>query len=127
MKLFLLFSHSLTPPQEEDARISLGVTDIRPLPADLQQLWSQVPPDLEELGSMASPIWDWLEHEAQVGDYVLVQGDFGLTYATVNKSIGLGLVPIYATTERKSTETTNAQGQVTKTLVFTHVRFRRYG
>ncbi len=124
--LFLLFSHSLTEDQQQDATTSLGVTRIVPLPEDLQQRWSQVPPELPDVADHALPIWNWLAAEASAGDYVLIQGDFGMTYSTVNYTLNRSLIPVYATTIRQSKEISNKEGQVTKTLVFRHVRFRRY-
>jgi hypothetical protein len=38
--LFLVFNHTFTEFQEQDARSSLGVTRIVTLPAKLQGLWS---------------------------------------------------------------------------------------
>ncbi|RMG74613.1 MAG: hypothetical protein D6722_02265 [Bacteroidetes bacterium] len=127
MQLFLLFSHRLTAEQQADAESSLGVTDIRYLPEDLQARWSQVPPEPESVRPFAQPIWDWLAAEAQPGDYVMVQGDFGMSYATVQEALRLGLIPVYATTRRESSEVVTQDGQVKKTLTFKHVRFRRYG
>lgn len=125
-QLFLFFSHRLTPEQRADAAQSLGVTDLRYLPEGLQAQWSQVPPDLERVDAYAQPLWQWLQTEAQPGDYVMVQGDFGLTYATVQEALRQGLIPVYATTRRESSETVNQEGEVKKTLTFKHVRFRRY-
>jgi D-arabinose 1-dehydrogenase-like Zn-dependent alcohol dehydrogenase len=124
--LFLLFSHFLTTRQEQDAYSTLKVREIHPLPPELQARWSQVPPELEAVTEYAQPIWDWLKDQATPGDYVLVQGDFGMSHATVEYAKTQGLLPVYATTRRKSQETKQADGSVKKTLVFDHVRFRRY-
>ena len=48
-KMFLLFSHSLTPSQIEDAKSNLGIEKFVYLPEDLQLLWSDIPSDLESL------------------------------------------------------------------------------
>lgn len=125
-QLLLLFSHRLTSEQEQDAREKLGATALTYLPDELQALWSQAPPEPDTLDDFAQPVWDWLAREAQPGDYVLVQGDFGMSYATVNEAKRLGLVPVYATTRRESSEVVESDGQVRKTLTFRHVRFRRY-
>ncbi len=124
--LFLLFSHTLTEDQQKDAKASLGVTQFHHLPEDLQQIWSQVTLYIKNVADHAIPIWDWLVKEAKQGDYVLIQGDFGMTYATVNYALTLGLNPVYSTTIRRSKEETNEAGKVTKTLVFQHVRYRSY-
>jgi len=125
-QLFLLFSHQLTPEQQADATQRLKVDTFRSLPPDLQAQWSQVPPELEQVDVYAQPIWDWLSEKAEGGDYVMVQGDFGITYATVRKALDLGLVPVYATTRRESSEVVAENGEVRKTLTFRHIRFRKY-
>lgn len=126
MKLFLFFSHSLTEDQSIDAAETLGVTEVLRLPEKLQTKWSQVPADIAELSDYLPQFVEWLRGEARPGDYALIQGDFGLTYAMVNACKELGLVPIYATTKRESEETVNEAGEVIKTLRFKHIRFRRY-
>lgn len=124
--LFLLFSHSLMPEQEQDAIQTFGIKTVTSLPESLQVLWSQVPAELDSLIDFGQPIWNWLKASAQQGDYVLVQGDFGLTHLTVKQSKQLGLIPIYATTVREAKEITNQDGRIEKTLYFQHVRFRLY-
>lgn len=126
MKLFLFFSHSLTTDQTKDAIDTLGITEVVQLPEALQEQWSQVPAEIPELSGYLLQFVEWLRDEAMPGDYALIQGDFGLSYALVNASKELGLVPIYATTKRESQETVNEAGEVTKTLRFKHIRFRKY-
>ncbi|MEZ4829272.1 MAG: CRISPR-associated protein Csx20 [Bacteroidia bacterium] len=126
MTLHLLFSHQLTPEQLADAQLRLRVSDIRYLPPELQPLWSQVPPDLDSLDDYAQPLRQWLRDTASPGDFVLIQGDFGLTFLMVNFARSLNLTPIYATTRRESREVKRENGKIEKTLVFGHVRFREY-
>jgi hypothetical protein len=125
-QLFLFFSHQLTPEQQTDAEQRLGIDRFRALPAELQAQWSQVPAELDRVDAYAQPLWAWLAAEADPGDYVMVQGDFGLTYATVRKALELSLVPVYATTRRESSEAVTENGEVKKTLTFRHIRFRPY-
>lgn len=124
--LHLLFSHKLTPEQLADAQQNLRVSDIRYLPPELQTLWSQVPPDPDSLSDYAAPLRLWLRDTAATGDFVLIQGDFGLTFLMVNFAQSLNLTPIYATTRRESREVKRENGKIEKTLVFEHVRFREY-
>lgn len=126
-KLILLFSHRLTPVQEGDARKNLGIASFVSLPKDLQEAWSQVPPGLDSLEGYQELFVSFLSKNATVGDYVLIQGDFGLTYLMVREARALGLVPVYATTRRESSEIQEADGSVKKTVSFRHVRFRVYG
>lgn len=67
----------------------------------------------------------WISQNARAGDVALVQGDFGLTYAMVNFCKEKGLIPVYATTERK-VEEEKKDGVVLVKRTFNHVRFRVY-
>ncbi|MCC5943479.1 MAG: hypothetical protein JJT94_00985 [Bernardetiaceae bacterium] len=124
--LHLLFSHSLTPEQKTDAEQNLGIKCIAPLPDALQKKFSAVPPDLESLSEYATPIIAHLKAEAQAGDVVLIQGDFGLTYLLVNFCHSVGLRAVYATTERDSIEEQQADGSIITKRVFRHKQFRDY-
>ncbi len=125
-KLFLLFSHTLTGDQTADARQSLGVTEFVSLPEDLQARWSEVPPGLERIDDHLQPALNWLAEQAQPGDYVLVQGDFGAIYAAVSFALEHRLIPVYATTQRNVVETRLPDGKVQVQRTFQHVRYRRY-
>jgi len=123
-KLYLLFSHKLTPEQIEDAKKNLGVDDFVYMPAILQEKWSNVPAEMEELGEYSKDFMKFLD-TAKAGDYVLIQGDFGLTYELVNYAKGKNLIPVYATTKRYSKEV-NSGNKIFKLSKFDHVRFRKY-
>ncbi len=125
--LFLLFNHRFTAPQEADARVTLGIEAIVPLPPNLQVIWSQVPADLPGLVAYLRPILDWLASQAPAGDYVFIQGDFGATYLLVRFALERSLIPIYATTRRRAREEPQADGSVKMTHHFQHQTFRRYG
>ena len=124
-KFFLLFSHTLTATQKEDAKNSFGVEEFISLPKELQALWSYVPSDLVELNDYLEPLKSYLKSELKEGDVVLVQGDFGATYSMVTFIRNLGFKAIYATTKRNVIER-EVEGKVIKTSVFEHIRFREY-
>lgn len=120
----LLFSHTLTPAQEHDARYNLEVTRVLCLPEELQHKWSQVPADID-LRTYARPFIDWLHAHTDANDLVLVQGEFGLTVAMVSWCISHDRRAIYATTTRQAQEVANGD-TVEMTHVFTHAGFRSY-
>ena len=124
-KLILLFSHTLTPTQKEDAQNSFRVEEFISLPKELQNLWSYVSSELESLNDYLEPLKSYLKSELKKGDVVLVQGDFGATYSMVLFIRNLGFKGIYATTKRNVVER-EVEGKVIKTSVFEHVRFREY-
>lgn len=126
-RLLLLFNHRFTPEQSAQARDELGVAEVIPLPPELQELWSQIPPDLPGITDYLAPLRDWLAQAARPGDYVLIQGDFGATYLMVRHALKNGLIPVYATTRREAHETVQSDGSVRLTHTFRFQQFRRYG
>lgn len=126
-RFFLFFNHRFTPEQGVQARKQLGITDIITLPGELQRRWSQIPPELLGLRDYLAPLTDWLAGQAQPGDYVLIQGDFGATYLMVRFALGKGFIPVYATTRREAHETVQPDGAVRLTHTFRHQQFRHYG
>jgi hypothetical protein len=126
-KLILLFNHSLTNDQVADAKTCLGVGDIVNLPDRMKNLWADLPPDLAEIRNYLAPIKDWLDNAASVGDYILIQGDFGACYLMVRYSFENELVPVYSTTQRVARESVQKDGAVMITRNFKHVMFRKYG
>lgn len=125
-KLHLLFNHHLTEKQVNDAHESLGITHIEPLPEMYLEQWKNIPSTKPYLKESLYEIYDYLMHACKRGDYLLVQGDFGATYLVVQKALSLGVVPIYATTQRKSVEKV-VKGKTVKTSVFEHGIYREYG
>ncbi len=125
--LFLLFNHELTALQEEEARASLHISSINEPPPGLKAMWRQIPPELGEIDGYLEPIRAWLGREADRGDFVLIQGDFGACFLMVGFAFEHGLVPIYSTTNREAEEAQHENGSVTLTHRFRHRMFRRYG
>lgn len=125
-KLYLLFSHRLTDEQRKQALEQLKVKEIKYLPEPLQKAWSNVPPDVPYINDYLAPIKEWLDSEADPGDYVLVQGDFGAAYIMVNWAFSKGFVPVYSTTERAAEEKMGPDGEVQLSRRFSHVRYRLY-
>ncbi len=124
-KMILFFSHSLTQAQRVDAKKSLEVENFLALPGELQQLWSNIPPYLEDLDSYLKPLKEYLLDNLKSGDVVLVQGDFGATCNIVSFVKSLGGVAVYATTKRDVKERV-VDGKVVKSSVFEHIIFRRF-
>lgn len=124
--MFLLFSHSLTAEQKQDAITNLGVEEFVGLPENLQKIFSNIPAEAESIEEIIEPFYNWLEENAKRGDYVLIQGDFGVVFLTVNYAKSKGLIPVYATTERVAVEQKQEDGSVLVNKIFRHKRFRKY-
>lgn len=125
--MFLIFNHTLTKEQEKEARDVLEVEEIISLPQDLQNFWSNIPPDVDLNEEMFEPIVSFLsENKSQNLNYCLIQGDFGATVYLVSWCFKNGFIPIYATTKRTAQEVVKPDGSVELIKVFKHERFRRY-
>jgi len=120
-----MFTHKLTPEQIQDASANLLVDEFVYLTDELQQRWSNVPPDIVSLTDYLKPFEEWLD-SANLEDYVLVQGDYGATYQMVEYALDKGLCPIYATTKREAVETVLSDGTVKTERLFRHCRYRNY-
>ena len=125
--LLLLFNHQLTPLQEQDARMSLGICRIISPPSQLKDIWGTIPPDILSLSNYLKPVQDWISSQAKENDFVLIQGDFGACYIMVNFAFEHGLIPIYSTTNREAKEEHNTDGSVHLVHRVEHVIFRKYG
>ncbi len=124
--LFLLFNHKITPFQEKDARVNLGVGRIVEPPEEIARLWRRIPPDLENIEGYLSPIREWFNAHGEKGDFILIQGDFGACFLMVKFAFENGFVPVYSTTEREAVEADGEDGSVMLTHRFKHRIFRRY-
>ena len=67
MKMFLLFSHSLTDEQKKDAIENLKVTKFISLPEQLQKLWSNIPPEIDSLGEYLNDIKSLENYSLTIG------------------------------------------------------------
>ncbi len=127
-KLYLLFNHALTPEQIVNAEKSFGIKNrnIIKLPTNLIKLWQNIPPEIDlDISQYLIPLVTYFAQKSK-GDYVLVQGDFGAVYYMVNILKQMGLVPVYATTERNIIEEKLSDNKMITKRVFKHVCFRRY-
>lgn len=124
-RLFLIFSHKLTEDQQNDARETFGVDEFVSLPKSLQQLWSNIAPEEENIYKYLSPLWEYMAKQINSSDVVLIQGDFGATYLAIKLAKELEALPIYATTKRVVKEEIE-NNEVIKTSIFKHVRYRIY-
>lgn len=125
--LFLLFSHSTTTVQEQQARQNLGVEQLIMPPDSIRALWAALPPEISSLRPSLEPVISWLDKKSKEGDYVLIHGDFGACYLLVQHCLDTNRVPIYSTTERKAIETLLDDGTIRLTHTFRHIRYREYG
>ena len=120
--LFTLINHTLTSEQEEDARKNLNVDKFVNI-ADTR--WSDIDPSEKSIIKFVETYKDKLKKQAKAGDILLVQGDFGATYNMIRFAKNMGLIAVYATTNRIVSERVE-NGKVVIKREFKHARFREY-
>ena len=120
--LFTLINHTLTSEQEEDARKNLNVDKFVNI-ADA--MWSDIDPSDKSVIKFVETYKNKLKKQAKAGDVLLVQGDFGATYNMIRFAKNMGLIAVYATTNRIVSEQVE-NGKVVIKREFKHARFREY-
>ena len=119
---FTLINHTLTSEQEEDARKNLNVDKFINI---TDAMWSDIDPSEKSVIKFVEAYKDKLKKQAKVGDVWLVQGDFGATYNMIRFAKNMGLIAVYATTNRIVSEQVE-NGKVVIKREFKHARFREY-
>jgi hypothetical protein len=125
MKMAVLLNHTMNNEQILQAQTELGVDSFVLPRENVTKKWSDADPcaDLAHLG--IEIITEWLSSETSRGDYILVQGDYGLTFAVVDWCLRKGLIPVHATTQQCVMESMERDTKVVK-REFRHVKFRKY-
>lgn len=120
--LFTLINHTLTREQEEDARKNLNIDKFINI---VDASWSDIDPSEKSVIKFVEAYKDKLRSQAKAGDVLLVQGDFGATYNMIRFAKDMGLIAVYATTNRIVSEQVE-NGKVAIKREFKHARFREY-
>ena len=121
-KMFVLINHDLTQEQKSQALKVFGVENIVNIADDA---WSSINPSDENILGALSVYKKELMLEAEAGDILLVQGDFGATYNMINFAKNIGIKTIYATTKRIVQELA-IDGKLVTRREFKHEKFREY-
>lgn len=122
-KIAVLFSHKLTKDQEDDIYNSLKCEKIVFLDDKLQEKFSSIEENHRE--SLLEELKLFLKTNLSEEDYLLVQGEWGITYNIVNYAKEIGLIPLYSLTKRASKEVLKGD-IVEKTSYFKHEGFKKY-
>jgi len=112
----------MTSQQQQDAICNLEIEQFDILPFDI---WSQIPAGLENIEEFLLPLKEELSQNSNQGDVLWVQGDFGATYSMVIFAKNIGIIPMYATTQKESHDIVDGE-KITTIRKFEHVRFRKY-
>lgn len=120
--LFVLLNHSLTIKQKKDAIENFDVDNFVIIS---DEKWANIDPAQKSILGCIEEYKEKLKEQSKNGDFLLVQGDFGATYAMVNFAKSIGLTPIYATTKRNAIEQMK-DGKLIIRREFEYERFREY-
>lgn len=124
--MVLMFSHKLTNEQIEGAQSQYSVEDFIYLPEELQEKWANVPARGELPEDYCDGFKAFLEKEKADTTYVLIQGEWGVTYRMVNWCKDNGFIPVYSSSERVY-ESQNLDDNTVKNVhYFKHVNYKRY-
>lgn len=121
-KIFCLMNHVLTKKQIEELTIVYKIEEIVYPDDTLSTLWAQVN-SINEKDVLICTI-SWLK-SAENGDYLIIQGEFGLTFTLVDYALKKNLIPIYATSKRIATESRVGE-TVHREYIFEHICFKKY-
>jgi len=123
-KAYILLNHTLTANQTQELKEKFGVNNIILPPQEISDFWQQIPTDAEISENLLKPILNWLLM-TKSGDILVIQGEFGSTFAIADWALGRGLTVLHSVTERIATESRSGE-VVQRSYVFEHVRFRKF-
>ena len=89
-KMFVIINHDLTQEQKDQAIKSFDIDYIINITDDT---WSNIDPADENILYALNAYKKELMLEAEAGDILLVQGDFGATYNMINFAKNIGIKP----------------------------------
>ena len=119
-KIILLFSHTLTEPQVKELKENWNCNEIIYMSDELKNNWMNVS-DNTDINQFKKFLLDNLRKK----DYVLIQGEWGLTYNMINFAKENNFIPLYAGTTRNVTEY-KERDKVIKNSIFSHTTFKKY-
>lgn len=123
-KVLALISHKILPEQEQELKNRFEIVDIKFLPENLQQIWSNVLYD-DKYYTNLNEIIDYMLSILNEEDYVIVQGNWGYVYKLVEEAKKNKIIPLYAFSVRDSSEDI-INGEVVKITKFKHQCFVEY-
>lgn len=124
--LIVLLSHDITDEQLQEAQTRFKCQKVIYPPPELQSIWSQIPSAGELTGQEVMPFIDFLADNSTSGDFILIQGDYGMVFVLVDWALDNVRIPVYATSRRQAVENQLPDGSTAIFRQFRHVNFRKY-
>lgn len=122
-KIALLLSHKLTNDQVDGLWNALKCEKTIKMTENLHKQFGMV-----EIGTreqIEKELKSFLKNNLNAKDYVLIQGEYGVTYSIVKFCKEHDFVPVYAVTKRVSSEV-EKDGVIEKVSYFKHEGFVEY-
>jgi uncharacterized protein MJ1673 len=119
-KIILLFSHTLTEPQVKELKENWNCNKIIYMSDELKNNWMNVSNNTD-----INQFKKFLLDNLRKNNYVLIQGEWGLTYNMINFAKENNFIPLYAGTTRNVTEH-KERDKVIKNSIFSHTTFKKY-
>lgn len=124
MNALCLLNHRLTDNQIQELKINWNCNEIIYPPESISLFWAQIP-DKDISQDLLQPVVDWVKNVSHSDDLIIVQGEFGATYALVSWCFDHDLIPVHSVTKRVAEEEREGE-TVFRSYVFKHIRFRKY-
>lgn len=121
----IILSHELLKIQTDELKEKFNVTKIIYLQQKNLKGWKNVSSEGELDTNLIKDIRKFILENTNDNDYVVIQGEWGMTVAIVNICFNENRIPIYSTTERKVKEIRN-NNKVKTIRIFEHKQFRKY-
>jgi hypothetical protein len=125
-KAFIVLNHTLIEDQKTELQHFFSVDSFIEMPEEVKSIWSGLRPEVDIYSSGINDVISWLERYGKEDDIVIVQGEFGATFYVVNFCFHKGMVPVYASSERRYMEKKYPDGRVDRHHIFKHVKFKLY-
>lgn len=120
-----ILSHKLSDIQKQQLKQEWNVDEIEELNEELKFEWGSIDPSSKLDKKLIEKLKNEIEDKTEENDYVIVQGEWGMTFVIVNICFDLDRIPIYATTKRIIKEIKEGQ-EIKIERIFRHIKFRKY-
>jgi len=124
-KLALLFSHKLSEDQKSDAEKSLGIKEFIYMSDRLLKKWSDIPEDID-IYDYSKDFKSFIEENCTKDDYILIEGEYGITYHMVDWCKSKGYNPIYSFSKRVFESKEVENGVFENIHYFKHIKYKNY-
>lgn len=126
MKVFIIMTHNLLDVQINELQQRMNVNEIIYLPEKLKKDFMQISNSNTKNIKLINEIKSFININKTKGDYVLVQGEYGITNYIVNWCFKNELIPIYDAKERAYNEEDLENGSVPNKNIFNYIKFEKY-